>query len=306
MNKDSVDSEGTQPQIYIGMSFDEVCNALGGPPDNTTQGSKLFGGKGKVTGFFTSPTGPAEMHSRAFFTKYCMWRRPEGDYYLNFVHDVLESVTGAPEGAIVERPESNKTSLPARFVQIFTDGGSDNPGDVLNAMVREGELIIHPDALIYGDVDVKMAVDLPLESILTRGLAKAITALNKAGKEEYFLDLDTCTVNRFRKARGPGSAGVIVTIAGPSNDPDSYRYVEFKKKRRDVCGKCGITEEDRLKQWNAPAPRGTVKIGSGRGAFMYCEKCETGICGRCSVDLGMSAGCPVCRTELVYMDGGKQ
>jgi len=46
-----------------------------------------------------------------------------------------------------------------------------------------------------------------------------------------------------------------------------------------------------------------VKVGSGRGAFMFCPQCEEGICGRCAVDLGMTAGCPQCRTELVYMDG---
>ena len=76
--------------------------------------------------------------------------------------------------------------------------------------------------------------------------------------------------------------------------------------QRDVCGKCGITRDERLRQWNAPAPPGVVKIGNGRGAFMYCEHCQKGICGGCSIDLGMTAGCPLCRMELVYMDGGRQ
>lgn len=76
--------------------------------------------------------------------------------------------------------------------------------------------------------------------------------------------------------------------------------------QREVCGKCGITLEERLRQWNAPAPPGVVKIGSGRGAFLYCNYCKNGICGACSIDLGMTAGCPFCRNELVYMDGTKQ
>lgn len=76
--------------------------------------------------------------------------------------------------------------------------------------------------------------------------------------------------------------------------------------KRDVCGKCGITQKERLRQWNAPASPGVIKIGSERGAFMYCKHCQMGICGACSIDLGMTAGCPMCRTELVYMDGGRQ
>lgn len=247
------------------------------------------------------------MRSRLFFTKYCMWRCPEGDYYLNFVHDVLESVHHAPEGAVAERPESTEHRLPARFVLLITDDGSDSPSDVLNAMFREGEFKLHPDALVHGHVDAEMAIDLPLKSVMTYSVTRAMVAVDKEGKDKDFLDLDTCSVKRFRKARGLGSAGVLVTVAGPSDDPDSFRYVEVEGGgRRDVCGKCGITQEERLRQWNAPAPRGVVKIGSGRGAFMYCEQCQQGICGRCSVDLGMTAGCPLCQSELVYMDGGRQ
>ena len=76
--------------------------------------------------------------------------------------------------------------------------------------------------------------------------------------------------------------------------------------QRDVCGKCRITLDERLRRWNAPAPPGVVKIGSGRGAFLYCNHCQMGICGGCSIDLGMTAGCPFCETELVYLDGTSQ
>ena len=116
--------------------------------------------------------------------------------------------------------------------------------------------------------------------------------------------------------------GFIVCVACSSPDPAATAmprcpscgsvggpYFLFKEDtigQRDVCGKCGITQEERLKQWNAPAPPGVVKIGDGRGAFMYCSHCQTGICGRCSIDLGMTAGCPICGTELLYMDGGSQ
>jgi uncharacterized protein YbaR (Trm112 family) len=76
--------------------------------------------------------------------------------------------------------------------------------------------------------------------------------------------------------------------------------------QRDICGKCGITREERLRRWNAPAPPGVIKLGTGREAFLYCEHCQKGICGACSIDLGWTAGCPLCKTELVYMDGGRQ
>jgi hypothetical protein len=81
---------------------------------------------------------------------------------------------------------------------------------------------------------------------------------------------------------------------------------EKTMSQRDVCGKCGITLEERLRRWNAPAPPGVVKIGSERGAFLYCNRCQKGICGVCSIDLGLTAGCPFCRNELVYVDGTSQ
>lgn len=308
MNNDDVHSRESPAKIHVGMTFDEVCAALGGPPDGTNPGSEMLGGKGEVTGIFTSPSGVAEMRSSLFFTKFCVWRRLEGDYFLTFVHDRLERVTNAPDGAVVKRPESTKRRLPTRFVLLVTDGSADSPLDVLNTMFREGELVLHPEALTYGEVDAEMAIDLPLERVIAYGLTRALMMVEKKGKDDDFLDTHTCTVKRFRRARGPGSAGVLLTIAGPSDDPNSFHCVKVESEgRRDVCGKCGITEKERLKEWNAPAPRGVVKIGNGdRGAFMYCEQCRRGICGRCSIDLGMSAGCPLCQSELVYMDGGRQ
>ncbi len=92
----------------------------------------------------------------------------------------------------------------------------------------------------------------------------------------------------------------VVKADSKQSDMEASRY------QRDICGRCEITHEERLQQWNAPAPPGVVKFGSERGAFMYCENCKTGICGKCSIDLGMSAGCPLCETELIYMDGEKQ
>ena len=100
-----------------------------------------------------------------------------------------------------------------------------------------------------------------------------------------------------------------------TNDRSYLAQLKVEEKRgtklpslgkRDVCGKCGTTLAERLKWWNMPAPQGVVRVGSERGLFLYCNHCRTGICGGCSIDLGMTAGCPFCETELVYLDGTSQ
>lgn len=90
---------------------------------------------------------------------------------------------------------------------------------------------------------------------------------------------------------------------------DTRRISSLKRRTKglsEICGKCGISREGRLREWSAIASPGVLKIGSDSGAFMFCENCQKGICGKCSIDLGMTAGCPLCRTELVYMDGRRQ
>jgi hypothetical protein len=295
-----------QQRIHIGMTFDEVCASLG-PPDGVNPGSEILGGAGEQAFFTTYPGSITETRSKLFFTRFCVWRRPEGMYSLVFEHDKLARVSGAPDGTIAEQSPAKDNRLPARFVWVVTNGGEESPQDVFNTMLRERTLKISPDALIYGDINAEIAVDVPIEDIVVRATVRALRALDEMQKSRKFLDLESMRVERFRKARSPGSAGVIVTVAGPSNDPDSVRSVEvIKTGQRDICGTCGITEKERLRQWNAPAPPGMVKIGDGRGAFMYCPHCKEGVCGRCSIDLGLTAGCPKCRGELLYMDGGRQ
>jgi len=90
-------------------------------------------------------------------------------------------------------------------------------------------------------------------------------------------------------------------------------------RQRDVCGRCGTTREARIKWWRSLPRTGTMevagrqlpfaKVGDDeetRGLFFYCDNCKTGICGACTIDLGMTAGCKVCRTELFYFDGTSQ
>lgn len=307
MSDTDLNTNRPQPRIHIGMTFNDVCAVLG-PPTATNPGSEILGGSGKVVGVTTAPEAISDMRSKLYFTTYCLWRRPEGIYSLVIEYDKVARGSRTPQGEVENEPASKSQGLPARFVLIVTNGGEEAPQDVLTTMLREGFLQITPDALTNWLVDAEVAVDLPLDHVIQRATALALVALKNAGKTSDFLDMESMLAKRFRKARGPGSAGVIVTVAGPSGNPDSLRTVEMSKTgQRDVCGQCGITEKERIRQWNAPTPRGVVKIGEGdRGAFMYCPTCKEGICGRCSIDLGMTAGCPKCRTELIYMDGGVQ
>lgn len=72
---------------------------------------------------------------------------------------------------------------------------------------------------------------------------------------------------------------------------------------RDVCAKCGETLEDRVKWWLTPSQPGVVKAWEAlgnrdlTGLFLYCEHCQKAICGGCSIDLGVVAGCPFCKKE---------
>lgn len=305
MDADNREDGQPVPRIRIGMTFNEVCAVLG-PPLGTTSGSEMLGGKGKVTGVFSDPYGMVETRSKLFSKKYCLWQRPEGDYELVFEHERLTTITRAPDRAVMD-PDATENALPARFVWLVTDGGGESPQDVLNTMLRDGSLKVHSDALVFGDVNSEVAVDLPTHSILIQGVVRGLKAVALGGKKEDFLDVDSAKVTRFRKVRGPGSAGILVTISGPKDDPDSLARMEVQRPRQEeVCAKCGITRNERLRQWNAPLAPKMVRVGDERGAFMYCEECKAGICGRCSIDLGITAGCPLCESELVYMDGEKQ
>jgi len=293
------------PNLRIGMSFDEVCSVLG-QPIGTNPGSAVLGGKGQVIGA-TTRGGLADIRSRLYHTKYASWRRPEGQYDLVFEYEKLARISRAPDGVRREGPETMDNVLPARFVWVVTNGGKDTPKQVFEIMRREGEILVTSDAIVIGDVLRDVAVDLSTNRVMTRASVCALKALKSADKGEEFLDMDSMRVHRFRRGRGTGSAGVIVMISGPTHDPAARASaIVGRKKQREICGKCGITLAERMKEWNAPAPAGVAKIGGERGAFMFCPQCKEGICGKCSIDLGMTAGCPRCHTELIYMDGGRQ
>jgi hypothetical protein len=74
---------------------------------------------------------------------------------------------------------------------------------------------------------------------------------------------------------------------------------ERRMGSRDVCAKCGGTLEERVRWWLIPE-KGVKKIGTGTLAdlFLYCENCQKAICGGCSIDLAVSAGCPFCRQAV--------
>ena len=65
--------------------------------------------------------------------------------------------------------------------------------------------------------------------------------------------------------------------------------------QRDVCAKCGITLEERVKWWREASG---FKIGHEGGLFLWCEHCKKAICGGCVLDLGMAGGCPFCNNII--------
>lgn len=289
---------GTPKRLYIGMTFDEVCCVLG-PPDDTNSGADMFGA-GTV---LLSSVNPAAARSRLSATKFCAWRRAEGMYLLAFEHEMLTKAASAPEGAVADSRVED-SGPPARLVWIATNGEGKYPREIVDRMVRQKQLRVTPDVLIEDIVD-PTAAKMQSQEIAAR-LFGASLRLAK-DKPKNFLDMESIRIVRFKDPQHPTCEGVLVTVAGPKSDPSAALRLEVEAEgRRDVCTNCGTTWEERLREWNAPVAPGVVKIGDEGGAFMFCPRCKVGVCGRCSVDLGMTAGCPRCKAELVHMDGSPQ
>lgn len=79
---------------------------------------------------------------------------------------------------------------------------------------------------------------------------------------------------------------------------------EVATKRRKVkyqnaaCAKCGITEEERFRQLEEAEKEGAFVYMKDWPALLYCDNCKKYFCGGCQIDLGMNAGCPICRKDL--------
>lgn len=286
------------PVLHIGMTFDEVCRVLG-PPDDTNAGANMFGAQ---TVFF-STGDPAEARSRLMATKYCAWRRAEGAYLLTFESEMLVKAFSAPEGAVIDSRVEH-SGLPARLVWIATNGEGSYPREIVDRMVRQKQLRVTPDVVIE-DLVHPMAAQMQSQEIAAFVFGVSLRVAGEKHKD--FLDMHSIQLVHFKDPQHSTCEGVLVTVAGPQSDPDAAVSLNVEAGgRRDVCMSCGATLEERLKQWNAPAPPGVVKIANGSGVFMFCPRCRAGVCGRCDVDLGMTAGCPRCNTELVNLDGSPQ
>ncbi|MDD5544898.1 MAG: hypothetical protein PHX83_17155 [Acidobacteriia bacterium] len=65
-----------------------------------------------------------------------------------------------------------------------------------------------------------------------------------------------------------------------------------------VCAGCGITEQDRFRQLEKSEKEGAFIYMKDWPVVLYCDHCHKYFCGACQIDLGMNAGCPICRKDL--------
>lgn len=207
----------TIAKIHLGMTFDNVC-ALLGPPDDENSGSNLFQSI-RNPAFLGSET---DTRAKMFFTKYSVWRRPEGMYTLVFEHNKVAQGSETPEGAITEMVPMKKPSMPARFLWLATDREVKSPENIITTMVQEGSIRVTTDSIIYHRVDPRAVLDLTDEVIVARVAASIFRFLERTGKGEQFLDLKSMAIYRFRSAKGSEGTGLLVTVAGPTDDPGSF------------------------------------------------------------------------------------
>ncbi|MBM4432189.1 MAG: hypothetical protein FJ026_17850 [Chloroflexi bacterium] len=63
--------------------------------------------------------------------------------------------------------------------------------------------------------------------------------------------------------------------------------------------RCGTSESARMRQLQEAEKKGVFVYMKDWPVLQYCESCGEFFCGRCQVDLGTAAGCPVCGIALV-------
>lgn len=67
------------------------------------------------------------------------------------------------------------------------------------------------------------------------------------------------------------------------------------------CAQCGISETERFRWLRAKEAGGAYVLWEHWPVLLYCEDCHKHFCGGCQIDLGQTAGCPVCRYDLTEM-----
>ena len=80
-----------------------------------------------------------------------------------------------------------------------------------------------------------------------------------------------------------------------------HRIAEIQKAKGiddPKCARCGVSESQRMRELQQAEERGVFIYGKDYPVLLYCENCDKYFCGGCQTDLGMSAGCPECRSDL--------
>ncbi len=84
--------------------------------------------------------------------------------------------------------------------------------------------------------------------------------------------------------------------AAPPQEMPSPRPVAPPSPER-ACGGCGVTATALERRWEEAERRGVIVLGPP--TMMYCFICDKVFCPSCQVDLGLTAGCPIHKIELM-------
>ena len=215
---------------------------------------------------------------------------------INFLDNAIFIAENA--SLIAERPDSDLRFIDEKINKILEETGGNklvsgpvsgplNPIDFANAAIMTIENTIR---LLFGPNKYLASVAL--------NLSIAASSYNYSGdKSEAIKSLRSDYKSLLQ---------YCITRGFDDNSPVPSEVFELLKSEEEapiVCGKCGITLAARLKYWNSQTTQGVERVGSERDLFLYCNHCRMEICGGCSIDLGMAAGCPFCETELVCLNG---
>lgn len=148
------------------------------------------------------------------------------------------------------------------------------------------QLLGQPYGTNPGSEVLRGVVGISSESEIRDQLSRTLYSMWRRPEGDYLLVL---VDNRLAK---------IYSAPGYVEPPPGPPVKAKGAGRWDICAKCGTTLEDRVKRWRTLPRPGVVRIGDEGGLFLWCEHCQMAICGACSVDLGMSCGCPFCEKEM--------
>lgn len=104
------------------------------------------------------------------------------------------------------------------------------------------------------------------------------------------------TESTFRKH--DGECGFCASASQDRRDRQQKVGIARSRIKNPKCAKCGASEKQRVEWALEKEKSGEFVYLADWPALLYCDDCQKFFCGRCQLDLGMTAGCPQCRKDL--------